>query len=70
MFENKQEFDGLSTHSQASFFESIRVLKRPLSIVKDKHGKVLKSVKTVALRDIIKVELSDGLLDAKVEDIQ
>jgi exodeoxyribonuclease VII large subunit len=44
-------------------------LKQGFSIVKDKHGKVLKSVKSVALRDIIKVELSDGILDSKVEDI-
>jgi exonuclease VII large subunit len=44
-------------------------LKQGFSIVKDKNGKVLKSVKTVALRDIIKVELSDGILDSKVEDI-
>jgi exodeoxyribonuclease VII large subunit len=44
-------------------------LKQGFSIVKDKDGKVLKSVKTVAVRDIIKVELSDGILDSKVEDI-
>jgi exonuclease VII large subunit len=44
-------------------------LKHGFSIVKDKDGKVLKSVKTVAIRDIIKVELSDGILDSKVEDI-
>jgi exonuclease VII large subunit len=44
-------------------------LKQGYSIVKDKHGKVLKSIKTVALHDIIKVELSDGTLDSKVEDI-
>ena len=45
-------------------------LKQGFSIVKDKYGKVMKSVKTVAVRDIIKVELSDGILDSKVEDIQ
>jgi exonuclease VII large subunit len=45
-------------------------LKQGYSIVKDKTGKVLKSIKTVARDDIIKVELSDGILDAKVEDIQ
>jgi exodeoxyribonuclease VII large subunit len=44
-------------------------LKQGFSIVKDKNGKVLKSVKSVAVRDIIKVELSDGILDSKVEDI-
>ena len=45
-------------------------LKQGYSIVKDKQGKVLKSIKTVARRDIIKVELSDGILDSKVEDIR
>jgi exonuclease VII large subunit len=45
-------------------------LKQGYSIVKDKQGKVLRSIKTVARRDIIKVELSDGILDSKVEDIR
>jgi exonuclease VII large subunit len=45
-------------------------LKQGYSIVKDKTGKVLKSIKTVARDDIIKVELSDGILDSRVEDIQ
>jgi exodeoxyribonuclease VII large subunit len=45
-------------------------LKQGYSIVKDKQGKVLKSIKTVARHDIIKVELSDGILDSKVEDIR
>ena len=44
-------------------------LKQGYSIVKDNHGKVVKSTKTVALHDIIKVELSDGTLDSKVEGI-
>ena len=45
-------------------------LKQGYSIVKDKQGKVVKSIKTVARHDIIKVELSDGILDTKVEDIR
>jgi exodeoxyribonuclease VII large subunit len=45
-------------------------LKQGYSIVKDKQGKVLKSIKTVARHDIIKVELSDGILDSKVEEIR
>ena len=45
-------------------------LKQGYSIVKDKQGKVVKSIKVVARRDIIKVELSDGILDTKVEDIR
>jgi exonuclease VII large subunit len=45
-------------------------LKQGYSIVKDKQGKVLKSIKNVARHDIIKVELSDGILDSKVEDIR
>jgi exodeoxyribonuclease VII large subunit len=45
-------------------------LKQGYSIVKDKQGKVVKSIKAVARHDIIKVELSDGVLDSKVEDIR
>ena len=44
-------------------------LKQGYSIVKDKQGKVLKSIKTIARDDIIKVELSDSILDSKVEGI-
>jgi hypothetical protein len=33
VFENQQEFDVLSTHSQARFFETIRVLKQPLRVI-------------------------------------
>ena len=44
-------------------------LKQGYSIVKDKQGRVLKSINRVARGDIIKVELSDGILDSKVEDI-
>jgi exodeoxyribonuclease VII large subunit len=44
-------------------------LKQGYSIVKDKQGRVVRSIKTVARDDIIKVELSDGTLDSKVEDI-
>ncbi len=46
-----------------------RKLQQGFSIVKDKTGKVLKSSKTVAIDDIIHVELYDGILDSKVEDI-
>jgi exodeoxyribonuclease VII large subunit len=46
------------------------ILKQGYSIVKDKQGKILKSIKTVARYDIIKVELSDGSLDSRVEDIR
>jgi exodeoxyribonuclease VII large subunit len=45
-------------------------LKQGFSIVKDKSGKVLKSISTVARHDIIHVELSDGILDSTVEDIR
>ena len=45
-------------------------LKQGFSIVKDKSGKVLKSSKTVALRDIIHIELYEGVLDTKVENIR
>jgi exodeoxyribonuclease VII large subunit len=45
-------------------------LKQGFSIVKDKTGKVLKSSRTVAIDDIIHVELYDGILDSKVEDIR
>jgi len=45
-------------------------LKQGYSIVKDKQGRVLKSINRVARGDIIKVELSDGVLDSKVEDIR
>ena len=45
-------------------------LKQGFSIVKDKSGKVIKSSKTVALRDIIHIELYEGGLDTKVENIQ
>ena len=44
-------------------------LKQGYSIVKDKQGRVVKSIKTIARDDIIKVEVSDGMLDSKVEDI-
>ena len=45
-------------------------LKQGFSIVKDKSGKVLKSKKTIAIDDIIQIELSDGFLDSRVEDIR
>jgi exodeoxyribonuclease VII large subunit len=45
-------------------------LKQGFSIVKDKSGKVLKSIRAVARHDIIHVELSDGILDSKIEDIR
>jgi exodeoxyribonuclease VII large subunit len=45
-------------------------LKQGFSIVKDKTGKVLKSSSTVAIDDIIHIELYDGILDSKVEDIR
>jgi exodeoxyribonuclease VII large subunit len=45
-------------------------LKQGFSIVKDTFGNVLKSKKTIAIDDIIHVELSDGILDSKVEDIR
>ena len=45
-------------------------LKQGYSIVKDKAGKVLKSKKSVAIDDIIQVELSDGVLDSAVKGIQ
>ena len=45
-------------------------LKQGFSIVKDKTGKVVKSKKTVKICDIIAVQLFDGVLDSKVEDIR
>jgi exodeoxyribonuclease VII large subunit len=45
-------------------------LKQGFSIVKDKSGKVLRSIRTVAIHDIIQVELYDGILDTKVKDIR
>jgi exonuclease VII large subunit len=45
-------------------------LKQGFSIVKDKTGKVVKSKKTVKICDIITVQLFDGVLDSKVEDIR
>ena len=45
-------------------------LKQGFSIVKDKSGKVLKSSSNVAIDDIIQVELYDGILESKVEDIR
>ena len=45
-------------------------LKQGFSIVKDKTGKVVKSKKTVKVCDIIAVQLFDGVLDSKVEDIR
>jgi len=45
-------------------------LKQGFSIVKDKSGKVLRSSRGVAIDDIIQVELYEGILDTKVEDIR
>jgi exonuclease VII large subunit len=45
-------------------------LKQGFSIVKDKTGKVVKSKTTVKICDIITVQLFDGILDSKVEDIR
>ena len=44
-------------------------LKQGYSIVKDKSGNVLRSTRTDAVSDIINVELYDGRLGAKVENI-
>lgn len=45
-------------------------LKQGFSIVKDKTGRVVKSRKTLKIRDIITVQLFDGVLDSKIEDIR
>src|SRR5262249_45213872 len=45
-------------------------LRQGFSIVKDKSGKVVKSSSAVALGDIIQIELYEGILDSKVEDIR
>ena len=45
-------------------------LKQGYSIVKDTTGKVLKSSRTIALGDIIQIELYEGILDTKVKDIR
>jgi exonuclease VII large subunit len=45
-------------------------LKQGFSIIKDRSGRVVRSRKMVAISDIIQVELYDGVLDAKVENIQ
>ena len=44
-------------------------LKQGFSIVKDNKGKVIKSSKTVKVSDIIAVQLFEGVLDSKVEEI-
>src|ERR671914_845761 len=44
-------------------------LKQGFSIVKDNKGKVIKSSKTVKVSDIITVQLFEGVLDSKVEEI-
>jgi exonuclease VII large subunit len=44
-------------------------LKQGFSIVKDKNGKVIKSSKRVKVSDIIAVQLYEGILESKVEDI-
>ena len=44
-------------------------LKQGFSIVKDASGKVLKSSKRVKVRDIITVQLCEGILDTEVEKI-
>jgi exodeoxyribonuclease VII large subunit len=42
-------------------------LKQGYSIVTDKSGKVIKSSKTVAVHDIIEVQLNEGRLETKIE---
>ncbi|MDR1952160.1 MAG: exodeoxyribonuclease VII large subunit [Elusimicrobiota bacterium] len=46
----------------------LNILKRGFSIVKDENGKILKSIKNLSLNMKVKVELSDGGFEAKVEN--
>lgn len=46
------------------------ILERGFSITYDKHGKVIKSIKSVAHNDSISVKLRDGKINSKVLSVQ
>ena len=48
----------------------LATIARGYSITRDKQGQMIKSTKDINIADTIKVEISDGVIDAKVIAVQ